>query len=127
MNISKYGSSSIAARRNIWWMNSRRIRIYFVSLYPQELAVWELIWKIYYTVIFYDNDWNPTMDAQATDRVHRIGQIKKVTIYRDSSLKILSRKKLLRELDRRKQSREQFIVAAPLMLMSLKVYIYIYI
>lgn len=34
------------------------------------------------TVIFYDNDWNPTMDAQATDRVHRIGQIKPVTIYR---------------------------------------------
>ena len=26
------------------------------------------------TVIFYDNDWNPTMDAQATDRAHRIGQ-----------------------------------------------------
>lgn len=25
------------------------------------------------TVIFYDNDWNPTMDAQATDRAHRIG------------------------------------------------------
>lgn len=25
------------------------------------------------TVIFYDSDWNPTMDAQATDRVHRIG------------------------------------------------------
>ena len=25
------------------------------------------------TVIFYDNDWNPTMDSQATDRAHRIG------------------------------------------------------
>ena len=34
------------------------------------------------TVIFYDNDWNPTMDAQATDRAHRIGQTKKVTVYR---------------------------------------------
>ena len=34
------------------------------------------------TVIFYDNDWNPTMDAQATDRVHRIGQKKEVTVYR---------------------------------------------
>ena len=34
------------------------------------------------TVIFYDNDWNPTMDAQATDRVHRIGQKKKVYVYR---------------------------------------------
>jgi DNA helicase INO80 len=34
------------------------------------------------TVIFYDIDWNPTMDAQATDRVHRIGQTKEVTVYR---------------------------------------------
>lgn len=34
------------------------------------------------TVIFYDNDWNPTMDAQATDRAHRIGQTKKVSVYR---------------------------------------------
>jgi DNA helicase INO80 len=34
------------------------------------------------TVIFYDIDWNPTMDAQATDRVHRIGQTKAVTVYR---------------------------------------------
>ena len=25
------------------------------------------------TVIFYDSDWNPTMDAQAQDRCHRIG------------------------------------------------------
>lgn len=30
------------------------------------------------TVIFYDNDWNPTMDAQATDRAHRIGLIGKI-------------------------------------------------
>lgn len=34
------------------------------------------------TVIFYDNDWNPTMDSQATDRAHRIGQKKKVHVYR---------------------------------------------
>jgi len=34
------------------------------------------------TVIFYDNDWNPTQDSQAMDRCHRIGQTKQVTVYR---------------------------------------------
>jgi DNA helicase INO80 len=34
------------------------------------------------TVIFYDSDWNPTMDEQAMDRAHRLGQTKKVTVYR---------------------------------------------
>ena len=34
------------------------------------------------TVIFYDTDWNPTMDAQAQDRAHRIGQTRDVHIYR---------------------------------------------
>lgn len=34
------------------------------------------------TVIFYDNDWNPTIDAQAQDRAHRIGQTKPVSVFR---------------------------------------------
>ncbi len=34
------------------------------------------------TVIFYDSDWNPTMDQQAMDRAHRPGQTKQVTVYR---------------------------------------------
>lgn len=34
------------------------------------------------TVIFYDSDWNPAMDAQAQDRAHRIGQTRDVHIYR---------------------------------------------
>jgi chromatin-remodeling ATPase INO80 len=34
------------------------------------------------TVIFYDSDWNPTMDEQAMDRCHRLGQEKQVTVYR---------------------------------------------
>jgi len=34
------------------------------------------------TVIFYDSDWNPAMDAQAQDRCHRIGQTRDVHVYR---------------------------------------------
>jgi len=34
------------------------------------------------SVIFYDSDWNPAMDAQAQDRAHRIGQTRPVHIYR---------------------------------------------
>jgi helicase SWR1 len=34
------------------------------------------------TVIFYDSDYNPSMDKQCEDRAHRIGQIHDVHIYR---------------------------------------------
>lgn len=31
------------------------------------------------TVIFYESDWNPTLDLQAMDRAHRLGQTKDVS------------------------------------------------
>lgn len=34
------------------------------------------------TVIFYDSDWNPSMDKQCQDRCHRIGQTRDVHVYR---------------------------------------------
>ena len=33
-------------------------------------------------MIFYDSDWNPTVDQQAMDRAHRLGQTRQVTVYR---------------------------------------------
>jgi SWI/SNF-related matrix-associated actin-dependent regulator of chromatin subfamily A member 5 len=33
-------------------------------------------------VILFDSDWNPQMDLQAQDRAHRIGQKKRVYVYR---------------------------------------------
>ncbi|KAJ8986040.1 hypothetical protein NQ317_013925 [Molorchus minor] len=58
------------------------------------------------TVIFYDSDWNPTMDAQAQDRCHRIGQTRDVHIYRlvsertieENILKKANQKRLLGDL-----------------------------
>ena len=58
------------------------------------------------TVIFYDSDWNPTMDAQAQDRCHRIGQTRDVNIYRlicektieENILKKANQKRLLSEV-----------------------------
>ncbi|TDH73532.1 hypothetical protein CCR75_007652 [Bremia lactucae] len=34
------------------------------------------------TVIIFDSDWNPAMDAQAQDRAHRIGQKNEVRVFR---------------------------------------------
>lgn len=34
------------------------------------------------TCVFYDHDWNPSWDAQARDRAHRIGQTQRVRIFR---------------------------------------------
>lgn len=34
------------------------------------------------TVILYDSDWNPQMDLQAMDRVHRLGQTNPVLVFR---------------------------------------------
>jgi TATA-binding protein-associated factor len=34
------------------------------------------------TVVFLDHDWNPSRDAQAQDRAHRLGQTRAVTVYR---------------------------------------------
>jgi SNF2 family DNA or RNA helicase len=58
------------------------------------------------TVVFYDSDWNPTMDAQAQDRCHRIGQTRDVHIYRlvcestieENILKKATQKKMLGDL-----------------------------
>jgi len=56
------------------------------------------------TVVFYDSDWNPAMDAQAQDRAHRIGQTRDVHIYRlitEHSIEenILMKAKQKRQLD----------------------------
>lgn len=53
------------------------------------------------TVIFYDTDYNPAIDAQAQDRVHRIGQKKTVHIYRLVSEKTVEENILKRANEKR--------------------------
>ena len=60
------------------------------------------------TVIFYDNDWNPTMDAQATDRAHRIGQSKTVNVYRLITKNTIEKRILRRE--KQKQTCRQLYI-----------------
>ncbi|KAJ3500140.1 hypothetical protein NLJ89_g9922 [Agrocybe chaxingu] len=54
------------------------------------------------TVIFYDQDWNPQMDAQAQDRAHRIGQKKPVLIFRLVSAHTVETKIMQRAGEKRK-------------------------
>ncbi|GMS89537.1 hypothetical protein PENTCL1PPCAC_11712, partial [Pristionchus entomophagus] len=54
------------------------------------------------TVIFYDSDWNPTMDAQAQDRCHRIGQTRNVSIYRLISEKTIEENILRKAMQKRR-------------------------
>ena len=68
-------------------------------------------------VIFYDSDWNPAMDAQATDRAHRIGQTREVHIYRlicDGTVEenILTKAKQKRRLNHVAITSGQFDAAA---------------
>lgn len=54
------------------------------------------------TVVFYDSDWNPAMDAQAQDRCHRIGQTREVHIYRLVSTNTIE-ENILRKGDQKRQ------------------------
>lgn len=75
------GSTPIADRRYMVedFQKSSRVFAFLLSTRAGGLGV-NLIAAD--TVIFYDIDWNPTQDAQATDRAHRIGQTKPVSVYR---------------------------------------------
>jgi len=53
-------------------------------------------------VIFFDSDWNPAMDRQAMDRVHRIGQTKDVHIYRLVSEHTVEEQIWKKQLEKRK-------------------------
>ena len=60
-------------------------------------------------VIHYDSWWNPAVENQATDRVHRIGQKNKVISYKLITQKTIEEKIL--ELHNRKQGLVKDVVS----------------
>lgn len=83
MNYRKFkylrldGSSTIMDRRDMVKDFQHRSDI-FVFLLSTRAGGLGINLTAADTVIFYESDWNPTMDLQAMDRAHRLGQTKEV-------------------------------------------------
>ncbi|CAH2063854.1 unnamed protein product [Thlaspi arvense] len=81
MNYRKYkylrldGSSTIMDRRDMVRDFQHRSDI-FVFLLSTRAGGLGINLTAADTVIFYESDWNPTLDLQAMDRAHRLGQTK---------------------------------------------------
>jgi DNA helicase INO80 len=75
------GSSKISDRRDMVmdWQTRSDIFIFLLSTRAGGLGINLTAAD---TVVFYDSDWNPTVDQQAMDRAHRLGQTRQVTVYR---------------------------------------------
>ncbi|WVF69267.1 hypothetical protein IAT40_004043 [Kwoniella sp. CBS 6097] len=75
------GSSAIGDRRDMVtsWQTNPDIFVFCLSTRAGGLGINLTAAD---TVVFYDHDWNPSSDAQAMDRAHRVGQTKQVTVYR---------------------------------------------
>ncbi|THV04816.1 hypothetical protein K435DRAFT_648606 [Dendrothele bispora CBS 962.96] len=75
------GSSKIEDRRDMVmdWQTRPDIFIFLLSTRAGGLGINLTAAD---TVVFYDHDWNPSNDAQAMDRAHRLGQTRQVTVYR---------------------------------------------
>ncbi|ODV91452.1 hypothetical protein CANCADRAFT_19857, partial [Tortispora caseinolytica NRRL Y-17796] len=75
------GSSKLGDRRDLVhaWQTQPELFVFLLSTRAGGLGINLTAAD---TVIFYDSDWNPTIDSQAMDRAHRLGQTKQVTVYR---------------------------------------------
>lgn len=75
------GSSKLDDRRDLVhdWQTKPELFVFLLSTRAGGLGINLTAAD---TVIFYDSDWNPTIDSQAMDRAHRLGQTKQVTVYR---------------------------------------------
>ncbi|KAL5104581.1 Chromatin-remodeling ATPase INO80 [Taenia crassiceps] len=98
------GSSRLSDRRDMvaqWQTDSR----WFVFLLSTRAGGLGINLTAADTVIFYDSDWNPTVDQQAMDRAHRLGQIKPITVYRLISKSTVEGRMLQRAEEKRAMQR----------------------
>ncbi|KAJ1488214.1 P-loop containing nucleoside triphosphate hydrolase protein, partial [Baffinella frigidus] len=103
------GSASIADRRDMVNDFQQDDSDYFIFLLSTRAGGLGINLTAADTVIFYDSDWNPTMDAQAMDRAHRLGQKKAVTVYRLVSAKTIEERILHRA--KQKHNIQQMVIA----------------
>lgn len=100
------GSSRISARRDMVhdWQNNNK----FIFLLSTRAGGLGINLTAADTVIFYDSDWNPTVDQQAMDRAHRLGQTKDVTVYRLITKNTIEEKVM--EMAQRKGEMQKMII-----------------
>lgn len=95
------GSSKLDDRRDLVhdWQSKPEIFVFLLSTRAGGLGINLTAAD---TVIFYDSDWNPTIDSQAMDRAHRLGQTRQVTVYR-----LLTRGTIEERMRNRAKQKEQ--------------------
>ncbi|VDL94769.1 unnamed protein product [Schistocephalus solidus] len=98
------GSSRLSDRRDMvaQWQTDPRWFVFLLSTRAGGLGINLTAAD---TVIFYDSDWNPTVDQQAMDRAHRLGQTKAITVYRLISKDTIEGRMLQRAEEKRAMQR----------------------
>ena len=76
------GSTTSDEREKRMFMFNDQDSPYFIFLLSTRAGGLGLNLATADTVIIFDSDWNPMMDAQAQDRAHRIGQRNEVRVFR---------------------------------------------
>ena len=104
------GSTSAADREERMMQFNARDSPYFVFLLSTRAGGLGINLVSADTVVIFDSDWNPTADAQAQDRAHRIGQVREVRVLRLITLSPVEERILARAHD--KAAMEALVISA---------------
>lgn len=95
------GSTSSEEREKRMFMFNDQDSPYFIFLLSTRAGGLGLNLATADTVIIFDSDWNPMMDAQAQDRAHRIGQRNEVRVFRLVTTSPIEERILARATDKK--------------------------